>query len=296
MAADFEEAASTFTNVTFGGVECNVHQDVCNAHNVTGYPTIRLFLAGDKVGTEFKGDRTVDGFCDFVENGTSIKAKRLPKVTVDLHPLNFEDVVKATPCLFVTFYAPWCGHCRRFLPEARQAARAFLPDGPNVTFGQVNCADYREFCQNFTVSYPTITLFVNGVNQSFEGERDLAGVTNFVNAQCGLSRGTDGLLLDTAGVIPEASAVAQQFVAADDKSGFLERMQSIPGAEYYVKVVERFLAKGAEQVKKDMAVMQGILAARKGSWASLDGMKKRYNVFAQFFQNATQTQPPSSDL
>jgi hypothetical protein len=31
-----------------------------------------------------------------------------------------------------------------------------------------------------------------------------------------------------------------------------------------------------------MDKMMEILGARKGSWASLDGMRERYNVFAQF--------------
>jgi thioredoxin-like negative regulator of GroEL len=295
MAEDFDEAAAAFSNVTFGGVECNVNQDLCKVHNISGYPTILLFLPGNKTGIAFNGVRSLDGFCDFVENHTSFKAQRPAKVTVDLHPLNFENYVNSTKCLFVTFYVPWCGHCKRFLPQTRLAANAFLGDAPNETFGQVNCDQFREFCKDYADGYPTIALFVNGVNKSYQGDRTLAGVASFVNAECGTERGTNGLLVDTAGLVPEASAIAQQFIAAADKSGFLEKMKSIPGADFYVKVVERFLAKGEEQIKKDIATMEGILVARKGSSASLDGIKRRYNVFVQFVPKPEPTPSPTTD-
>jgi protein disulfide-isomerase A6 len=291
MAADFEEASTTFTNVTFGGVECSMNQAICKSFNVSGYPTILLFQPGNKTGIEFKGMRSLDNFCDFIENHTTFKAKRPPKVTIDLNPINFEAYVNYTKCLFVTFYLPTRVHSRQFIPQTRHAAKAFLADGPAVLFGNVNCATYQEFCKDYLRAYPTIQLFLNGNNETYDGDRTIGAVLDFVNGRCGTNRRADGLLGDDAGIIPEASAVAREFAGAHDNSIFLEKMKAIPGAELYVKVIERFLLKGAEQVKQDMATMWRILDARKGSYASLDGLKKRYNVFREFFPMAPSPTP-----
>jgi protein disulfide-isomerase A6 len=297
MAEDFAEAAVAFgTNVTFGGVLCATEKKICNAHKAKGFPTIKLFLAGQKKGIEYSGPRSADSFCDFVENYTTFRARRPPRYTTDLHPLNFDEAVNRTKCLFVTFYAPGCGHCKAFLPQFRLAAKAFLPD--NVTFGLVNCGQYHDFCQAYAPSgYPTVKGWANGVPSQFEGQRTVARQAAFINALCGTERGEDGLLANGAGVIPAASDVAQELIAAADPAPFVAKLRAIPGAAAYVKAAERFIAKGADQIPKDLATMANILAAQKSSWKVLDDVKRRYNVFGEFQPRpaASPTPEPSAE-
>ncbi|OHT17640.1 Thioredoxin family protein [Tritrichomonas foetus] len=280
MAAEFAEAATTFTDVTFGGVDCSVNKKVCEKHKIDGYPTIYLFKEGKTEGIEFHGQRSVDGFCDFIENYTTSKAKRPPKVFIELNPLNFENHTSSRKCLFVTFFAPWCGHCKRFLPEAKIAAAAFQVE-EDAAIGTVNCELYKEFCDGVGVSgYPSIKLFKDNSSIEYDGPRTADGVASFINKNCGTERAANGLLLDTAGIVDEATPLVKEFLAG--KADALERMKAIKGAEFYVKVMERINAKGVEQVQKDMETMNKILTARKGSYKALDGMKRRYNVFNEF--------------
>jgi protein disulfide-isomerase A6 len=283
MAEDFDEAATTFDNVTFGGVECREQKKICDSYKVKGYPTIKLFLAGSKKSIEFSGTRSLDGFCDFVENYTTARARRPPRYTTDLHPLNFDDYVNNTQCLFVTFYAPWCVHCKHFLPQFRLAAKAFLPDRANVTFGLVNCGQYTELCKPQAEGYPTIRLWMGGKTHDYPGARKVAGLAEFLNEKCGTERGPEGLLSDKAGLIPEADAVIAEFLKASDKSSYISKLVAIPGAEFYVKACQRYIEKGPEQITKDRATISGILAAQKGSWAVLDSMKRKFNIFGEFF-------------
>jgi protein disulfide-isomerase A6 len=282
MAADFEEAATLFTEVTFAGVDCSVEYEVCFRYNATRYPTILLFPPGEEQGIEFLNARTVDGFCDFIEEKTAFKSKRPPNYLVELHPLNFDQTVNRTKCVFTTFYAPWCGHCKKFLPEAKKAANALLPDA-DVLISTLNCDKYREFCDPFVKGFPTIRLFQGGTNVSYSRQRTADDVLRFVNQRCGTQRAANGLLVDDAGLVRAASAIMREFPNATDKESFLPRLQAVPDAGFYVAVLQRYLAMGVAHIRKDMENMLGIMVGRKASWEALDGLKRRYNVFAEFF-------------
>jgi hypothetical protein len=55
-------------------------------------------------------------------------------------------------------------------------------------------------------------------------------------------------------------------------------MKDVSGAGFYVKMMERFMDKGIDQLKKDMALMKAMMDTRKASWPTLDEMKRRYNI------------------
>ena len=44
---------------------------------------------------------------------------------VELTPANFQkEVIKSDSVWIVEFYAPWCGHCQRLVPDYTKAAKA----------------------------------------------------------------------------------------------------------------------------------------------------------------------------
>ena len=282
MAEDFAEAANAFTDVAFAGINCLEEQELCEKHKVDGYPTIFLFKAKETTGVEYEGSRKADDFCKFVETQTNIKAKLPPQNLIDLNPINFENTTASHKCVFNTFFAPWCGHCKHFLPQAKIAANAFQAD-PQIVVSRVNCEEYNGFCEEHGVEgFPTIMLFKDGEVEQYSGKRTAEAVVNFINEKCGTERAVNGLLNDEAGLIEEAAPIVTEFLGSSDKSPLVEKMKAIKGAEFYVKVMERYLAKGTEQIEKDIETMEKILQSRKGSFTSLDGMKKRLNVFRQF--------------
>ncbi|KAH0788995.1 Thioredoxin family protein [Histomonas meleagridis] len=282
MAEDFAEAANAYNDVVFGGVNCLEEKKICKKFKIEGYPTIMLYKAKEKTGIEFEGSRTVESFCNFVENYTNIKAKLPPQYLIDLNPLNFDNVTASHKCVFNTFFAPWCGHCKHFLPQAKIAANAFQAD-PQIVVSRLDCEKYKDICSKYGVDgFPTIKLFKEGETIDYSGSRTAESVVNFINDNCGTERDVNGLLNDAAGLIKDAAPIVAEFLTAEDKSPLVEKMKAVSGAEFYVKVMERYIAKGQEQIKKDIETMSKILESRKGSFASLDGMKKRLNVFEQF--------------
>jgi protein disulfide-isomerase A6 len=183
----------------------------------------------------------------------------------------------------VTFYAHWCQHSKRWLPQSRIVATALIPD-QNVSLAIVNCESYEELCNRFDVkSFPAIRLFAGADVVPFDGPRSAENVLQFINGRCGTERGVSGLLEDTAGLVPEAAPIVAEFLEGpESREKAIEKMKTVAGAEFYVKVMERFVSGGVSQVRADMAKMAGMLAQRKAGWPVLDGMKKRYNIFAQF--------------
>ena len=294
MAPDFAEAATAFSDVVFGGVDCSENKRICNKHKVDGYPTILLFKAGSSKGIEFKGERSFDGFCDFVENYTTHKAKRPPKVLLDMNPLSFKNITDSHKCTFVTFFAPWCGHCKRFLPEAKRAAQAFQGDS-EIAIGRINCETYGDFCnENGATGYPTIKLFHGDEVDEYKDKRTAESVAEFINSHCGTERAADGLLTDTAGVIMDARPFVKEFIEGDKEDAY-NKIKAINGADFYVKVMDRIKATGIEKAKEDMEKMKKLLDERKGSPKALDGMKRRYNVFNEFVNPPTPTPEPTPE-
>jgi hypothetical protein len=182
----------------------------------------------------------------------------------------------------------------------RETAGAFAGDEGRVDFARIECGVRASTCQKYAHAYPERLLFKNGTaTQVPLGYTTVKEITDYVNRECRTERGLDGLIADSAGLVPAASAIAGGFVAAADRSGLVEQLRAIPGAEQYVRVAERFVSKGDAQIKKDMDAMRRILDERKVSWQTLDAIKKRYNVFTQFVpqvNGTAQTSTPSADL
>jgi protein disulfide-isomerase A6 len=89
---------------------------------------------------------------------------------VALTAANFEVNVYSTehPWL-VEFYAPWCGHCQRLVPEFEKASENLKGI---FKFGAVNCDEdkNKEICGRFGIQgFPTLKIFPFSTNQNKRG-------------------------------------------------------------------------------------------------------------------------------
>lgn len=84
--------------------------------------------------------------------------------------------------VFVEFYAPWCGHCKKLAPIWGELADAFASDD-SVKIAKID-ATSNNLPKNLVVrGYPTLIFFPANDKKgiSYEGERDLESLTKFVN-------------------------------------------------------------------------------------------------------------------
>ncbi|XP_023167667.1 thioredoxin domain-containing protein 5 homolog [Drosophila hydei] len=186
--------------VTIAKVDCTKHQTLCADHQVTGYPTLRLFKLGETESVKFKGTRDLPAITDFINQELNTPAEEdlneqqlqegsdknpnLGKV-VDLTEDTFAKHVSSGNH-FVKFFAPWCSHCQRLAPTWEELATALIKE-PDATISKIDCTQYRSICQDFEVKgYPTLLWIEDGKKiEKYAGARDLATLKTYVEKMIG---------------------------------------------------------------------------------------------------------------
>ena len=282
MAEDFLEASTFFKEADFGGVDCLQFGDLCK--EADGYPTIKLFQANSKEGVEYKGSRNADDFAQYVSDNTGCKIVKMPSKLVDVNPFNFEKKILKQKCGFVMYYNGFDPSSKEMIPQVKEAALIFEPDG--IPFTTIDCNKFNEFCiEKDITEFPTLMLYKSGKEVPFQGAKIFGNVVSMINNNCGTERGVDGLLRDSVGIVNEAKPLVDEFLATDSKEKRLEIMEktkAIKGTELYVKTMERINEGGIEKLVNDINKIKTFMDERKGSMNVIDGMKKRYNVFRLF--------------
>lgn len=83
--------------------------------------------------------------------------------------------------VFVKFFAPWCGHCKKLAPVWDQLALD-LADNP-VTIAEVDCTKDVDLCKTYGITgYPTVKHGKAPVLEAYEGGRSLEEMTSFVES------------------------------------------------------------------------------------------------------------------
>lgn len=101
---------------------------------------------------------------------------------------NMDKEVLSEPSL-VMFHAPWCGHCKRALPEFKKAMNNLKnSSGKKVKGIAINADEETELAQKHGVKgYPTIKYYPKGLDGGnpidHTGERTVAGFKEFCSKQ-----------------------------------------------------------------------------------------------------------------
>ena len=92
-----------------------------------------------------------------------------PPLVVNLDVKNFKQEVESSThegegIVFVEFYAPWCGHCKKLLPELEEAAKQ-LRKSPGVKIAKMDAdrAENKGIAKRFGVKgFPSLKVFKRG--------------------------------------------------------------------------------------------------------------------------------------
>lgn len=176
---------------------------MCDENGVTGYPDLKLFNSGAVVET-FSGIRELPILKDFLlkhaptllppstahseSNSKTVveldsePEPQLPRLNpsgkvISLDPSTFYSTLAQGP-IFVKFFAPWCGHCKRLAPIWAQVAKT-LQNG-HVTIAEVNCDDHSGLCKKYHIEgYPTLLYIGKEGSTEYKGGRKFDQLVSF---------------------------------------------------------------------------------------------------------------------
>ncbi|CAI5482116.1 unnamed protein product [Closterium sp. Yama58-4] len=106
---------------------------------------------------------------------------------VELNKSNFDEVIGLTDNVFVKFYTPWCGHCKRLAPDWEKVALLYRTT-PDIVIAKLDCEAEKEICQKFGVAgYPTLKFFPAQATtpRDFAEQRTLENIVAFLNKKLG---------------------------------------------------------------------------------------------------------------
>ena len=94
---------------------------------------------------------------------------------------NFEEFVKTHPYVFVKFFAPWCGHCKKMAESYAGLAQKINESGQDLVIAEVDATVHPALATKYGVKgYPTLKFFYNGEPIDYNGEREADAIENWI--------------------------------------------------------------------------------------------------------------------
>ncbi|XP_065882068.1 protein disulfide-isomerase 5-2 [Euphorbia lathyris] len=91
---------------------------------------------------------------------------------LELDESNFDSAISSFDFIFVDFYAPWCGHCKRLAPELDAAAPILAGLKKPIVIAKVDADKYSRLARKYDIDgYPTLKIFMHGVPVDYYGPR-----------------------------------------------------------------------------------------------------------------------------
>lgn len=102
-----------------------------------------------------------------------------------------KEVDSLSKPMFVKFYAPWCGHCKRMAPDWTKLAEEV--SGEEVVIAKCDLTVHNAVAEDMKIrGFPTLRVFAEGGTYEYQGARSLETLKEF--ALGGWKKGTKAAL------------------------------------------------------------------------------------------------------
>ena len=96
----------------------------------------------------------------------------------------FDAALKKYDNIMVLFYAPWCGHCKKFHPEYAKASVTLKKE--NLILAKLDATVNKKMSEKYKIQgFPTTKLFIKGEPIEYNGGRTEKDVVNWVRKKTG---------------------------------------------------------------------------------------------------------------
>jgi len=291
------EAFAKSKDVVIAKVDADAHKELGSRFDVHGFPTLKWFPKGaSSTPEDYNGGRTAEDIIGFINNkaGTNAKVKKAPSNVVDLTDANFDSIVlNGKKDVLAEFYAPWCGHCKKLIPDYEKLSNAFAGDS-NVVIAKLDADNYKDLAGKYGVSgFPTLLWFGKNNKENpekYERGRDVQNFVDFINEKAGTKRTASGKLQSTAGRIDALDAIASKVAAGTEVATLIRDAEDVvktlsgeaeKHGKIYVKTLESIKSKGKDFVNTESARLAKMLDGSLTP-AKVDEFTIRQNILSAF--------------
>ena len=213
FSPEYEKAAKALKGIfKIGALNADEEKTLASKYGIKGFPTVKFFGIHKDKPVDYNSERKAEAVIDFMfEKARAITKARLGMKKTEQtsqnknssagsqqkqkppEPGNEQDVIILTDDNFdstvfndesmwlVAFYAPWCGHCQKLLPEWIAAATQLRG---TVKLAKVDATVHQKLASKYQIQgYPTIKIFAPGKGdkkvEDYNGPRDTAGIVRY---------------------------------------------------------------------------------------------------------------------
>ena len=243
FSPEYEKAARALKGIfKIAAIDADKERTIGGKYNIQGFPTVKFFGIHKDKPVDYDKARTAQAVIDFMfEKARAITNARLnikksdnantntnnnshqqqqqqqrkqaeagnEKDVIVLTDDNFDEMVFNDESMWlVAFYAPWCGHCQKLLPEWVAAATQLRG---TVKLAKLDATVNQKLAQRYQIQgYPTIKIFSPGkgkdkTTEEYQGPRDTAGIVQYALDK-----------LDKFGYVPETKQLIDSEVLKDE--------------------------------------------------------------------------------
>ncbi len=211
FSPEYEKAARALKGIfKIGAIDADKERAIGGKYGIQGFPTVKFFGVDKDKPVEYNSARKAESVIDFMlEKAKAIINDRLNmntksnnnaggqqqqqnqktagsddgKDVIELTDDNFDSTVFNDENMWlVAFYAPWCGHCKKLLPEWNAAATQLRG---TVKIAKLDATVHQKLAERYQIQgYPTIKIFAPGKGEDkkveeYEGPRETSGIVQY---------------------------------------------------------------------------------------------------------------------
>ena len=246
FSPEYEKAAKALKGIfKIAAIDADKERAIGGKYNIQGFPTVKFFGIHKDKPVDYDKARTAEAVISFMfdkakaianarlnmkksdQSNTNTnnnanqekkqqqqQQKKAPeagneKDVIVLTDDNFDDMIFNDESMWlVAFYAPWCGHCKKLLPEWVSAATQLRG---TIKLAKIDATENQKMAQRYQIQgYPTIKIFAPGKGkdkavEEYQGPRDTAGIVQYALDK-----------LDKFGYVPETKQLINSEILKEE--------------------------------------------------------------------------------
>ncbi|KAJ1510722.1 Protein disulfide-isomerase-like 2-2 [Coelomomyces lativittatus] len=305
-----KELETTFPNVAFVNADCIAYPVFLNKFNITGYPTLMWFDTKSNPlsspGELYQMKHSKEDIVNFVKSKAGASNEALHRrsepvkpaqTALELTSKNFnEQVSNPQKIVFVMFYAPWCGWCKKAHPIVNELAGKFA-NKPHVVIATLDATVHSAISNEYKIQgYPTFKLFGPNFEKplDYNGDRTLEAFYDFVEQHSKLD---DAIISDKSlGLLESMEPHVQLFMTDTKKSVVFKKIEDTLGPSVnenhmlYLDIMRKVMEKGANYLENELKRLKANIDARGSfSFEKLKSFVMRSNILKAFRKYSEKT-------